>query len=250
MPSGLSCRHGTEEPKASHSAYSMFPLRRTRYTQGFETTAHRMNFQIPPALPALELDVFARAASQGETLYVTKAGEQFQVIASGTTPSGRNVSWVATDEDTLVMFSSALALAYGTGIARAVAKELDLHAVPTTSLSARVVTRAVDMAETHATPCRAWISLPSCPGRPAPTPPASDRSVTTPVSLPIRYPERCAPRSTKACSSASHPPHNQVRRRYPPIRRKNGCARSLRTTWCSPHTSRRKFYGRRSARCI
>lgn len=131
-----------------HIPYSMFPLRRTRYTQGFETTAHRMNFQIPPALPALELDVFARAASQGETLYVTKAGEQFQVIASGTTPSGRNVSWVATDEDTLVMFSSALALAYGTGIARAVAKELDLHAAPTTSLSARVVTRAVDMAET------------------------------------------------------------------------------------------------------
>ena len=125
------------------------------------------------------------------------------------------------------MFSSALALAYGTE-SPAPSPRSSICTRPRRHRCRRVVvTRAVDMAETSRHALQGVDFLPSCPGRPAPTPPASDKSVTTPVSLPIRYPERCVPRSTKACSSASHPPHNQVRRRYPPIRRRNGYARVL-----------------------
>ncbi|MFJ1302015.1 hypothetical protein ACILG0_18775 [Pseudomonadota bacterium AL_CKDN230030165-1A_HGKHYDSX7] len=96
----------------------------------------------------VSLDAFAQAAEQGGDVYVTVVGEQFHVLGSGTTPSGRSVAWVATDADTAALFSDALAHTYGNGIASAVSRELGLAGGPGTPLSARSISLALDMAQT------------------------------------------------------------------------------------------------------
>ena len=171
-----------------------------------------MNFQIPPALPALELDVFARRQPRRDP-YVTKAGEQFQVIASGTTPSGRNVSWVATDEDTLVMFSSALALAY-VGIARAVAGEARSARGPDVFAIGARRHAVVDMAETSATPGVGGGFLYLLSWSAPPTPPASD-CLSRHRCLPDQISGTLRCHRWRKHAAAPHPSRtSQVRRRF------------------------------------
>ncbi|OZI33070.1 hypothetical protein CEG14_19645 [Bordetella genomosp. 1] len=96
----------------------------------------------------VSLDAFAQAAEKGGDVYVTVVGEQFHVLGTGTTPSGRSVAWVATDADTTAMFSDALSRTYGNGIASTVARELGIAGGAGTPLSARTITQALDMAQT------------------------------------------------------------------------------------------------------
>lgn len=95
-----------------------------------------------------QLDAFTQAAQGGGDVYISVAGEQLQVLGTGTTPGGRSVAWVAPDVDTVSMFSEALARTYGNGIASAVSRELGLTASPGKPLSARTIELAVDMAQT------------------------------------------------------------------------------------------------------
>lgn len=94
------------------------------------------------------IDEFKQAAQDGGNVYLSVAGEQLHVLATGTTPSGRQVSWVDPSLDTASMFSLSLANTYGSGIASAVSRELGLQAGAGKPLSARTVELAVDMAET------------------------------------------------------------------------------------------------------
>ena len=102
--------------------------------------------QLRPGAPRIE--DFTHAAQDGGDVYLSVSGEQLRVLATGTTPSGRQVAWVDPSLDTAQIFSRALADTYGNGIASAVSHELGLQAGPGKPLSARTVERAVDMAET------------------------------------------------------------------------------------------------------
>lgn len=101
-----------------------------------------------PSPGSPQLDAFTQAAQAGGDVYISVAGEQLQVLGTGTTPGGRSVAWVAPDVDTVSMFSEALARTYGNGIASAVSRELGLSASPGKPLSARTIELAVDMAQT------------------------------------------------------------------------------------------------------
>lgn len=104
------------------------------------------------AQPALES--FEQAAQQGPWLHVSQDGAQWQVKASGSTPSQRSVAWVEPDgdrADTTSAFVEALGQSFARGIQAAVARELDLRPAPGQPLSARTVQQALDMAQTSQT---------------------------------------------------------------------------------------------------
>ncbi|MBV7485187.1 hypothetical protein [Bordetella sp. BOR01] len=96
----------------------------------------------------IALDAFSKAAQAGGDVYISIDGQALQVLGTGTTASGRSVAWVAPNIDITSMFSQALANTYGNGIANAVSRELGLTATPGKPLSARVITQALDMAQT------------------------------------------------------------------------------------------------------
>jgi len=103
----------------------------------------------PVSLPAApSIDDFAAAMAKGDAVYISVSGQSLQVLGTGVTPSGRSVAWVAPDVDTTSLFKDALARTYGQGIAIAVARELGLEPSPGKPLSSRVVSLALDMAQT------------------------------------------------------------------------------------------------------
>lgn len=97
----------------------------------------------PPALEA-----FATAAKSSDVIYLSVSGQSLQVLGTGTSPSGRSVAWVDPDLDTARMFTDALGQHYGIGIAKAIARELELSPSPGRPLSSRTVAQALDMAQT------------------------------------------------------------------------------------------------------
>ncbi len=103
----------------------------------------------PPPGPALE--AFQQAAQEGSWLHVSQDGAQWQVLASGTTPSQRSVAWVEPHADTTSAFVQALGQSFSQGIQRAVAHELGLEPAPGRPLAARTVLQALDMAQTSQT---------------------------------------------------------------------------------------------------
>lgn len=99
--------------------------------------------------PALE--TFQQAAQQGDWLHVSQDGAEWQVKATGTTPSQRSVAWVEPHVDTTSAFVAALGQSFSRGIQSAVAQELGLQPAPGRPLAARTVLQAVDMAQTSQT---------------------------------------------------------------------------------------------------
>ena len=104
-----------------------------------------------PPQPALES--FQEAAQQGPWLHVSQDGAQWQVKATGITPSQRSVAWVEpqSEADTTSAFVAALGQSFSRGIQSAVARELGLEPAPGRPLSARTVQQALDMAQTSRT---------------------------------------------------------------------------------------------------
>lgn len=96
----------------------------------------------------LTLDKFAAASTNADAVYVSVSGESMQVLGTGSMPTGRSVTWVSPDVDTVSHFSDALAQTYGRAIAKVVANELKLEPNPGKPLSSRVIERALDMAHT------------------------------------------------------------------------------------------------------
>lgn len=114
----------------------------------------RHDFQ-PPSTPigtgatsAPDLQAFQEAAQQGQWLHVSRDGAQWQVKASGTTPSQRAVAWVEPDHDTTSAFVTALGQSFSRGVQSAVARELGLDPAPGRPLSGRLVQQAIEMART------------------------------------------------------------------------------------------------------
>lgn len=101
-----------------------------------------------PSSSGPSLEAFASAASVGDAVHVSVSGQSMQVLGTGSTPGGRSVAWVAPDVDTTAMFTNALARTHGQGVAIAVARELGLQPSPGTPLASRVVSQALDMAQT------------------------------------------------------------------------------------------------------
>lgn len=99
-------------------------------------------------LPPLALDEFARAAEQGENVHVEVAGDRYRVLATGQTPGGRSVAWVAPDSDTASSFMQALSHTYGTSLSRTIERELGLAPNPGKPLASRTISQALDMAKT------------------------------------------------------------------------------------------------------
>ncbi len=99
-----------------------------------------------PTAPALE--AFQQAAQQGSWLHVSQDGAQWQVMATGTTPSQRSVAWIEPHADTTSAFVQALGQSFSQGIQKAVAQELGLQPAPGRPLAARTVLQALDMAQT------------------------------------------------------------------------------------------------------
>lgn len=96
--------------------------------------------------PLLPLETYTEAAQRGQELYINIDGTQHQVLSVGSTQHGRTVAWLAPDIDTTSMFTEALTRAYTPGIAREVARQLDLVAAPGKALSSRKVVAAIEMA--------------------------------------------------------------------------------------------------------
>lgn len=99
-------------------------------------------------LPPLALEAFARAAEQGDHVYVEVSGDRYQVLATGQTPGGRSVAWVAPDSDTASSFMRSLDHAYGASLSRTIEHELGLAPNPGKPLSSRTIEQALDMAKT------------------------------------------------------------------------------------------------------
>ena len=110
--------------------------------QAHPVSASRGGNQVP-----LGVEDFRRGAELGDELRLQVDGENFKLIASGKTPSGRSVAWVEGGDAT-GMFVSALKEAYGERLSQAIASELGLQAAQGKPLSSRVVTQALSMAET------------------------------------------------------------------------------------------------------
>lgn len=75
-------------------------------------------------------------------------GVTYQLVASGTTPSGRSVAWVESGGDVTGMFVAAMKKVYGQDISQRVANELGLAPSEGKPLLSRVVVQALSMAET------------------------------------------------------------------------------------------------------
>jgi len=102
---------------------------------------------------ALSLDAFAKGASQSDQLQaVVVDGQTYTVQALGqmpTTAGGqRSVAWVQGDVDTTALFMQAFGASFGGRLSAAVAKELGLEPSPGKPLASRLVTQALDMAQT------------------------------------------------------------------------------------------------------
>src|SRR5690606_37994703 len=89
--------------------------------------------------PSLALEAFARAAEQGDHVYVEVSGDRYQVLATGQTPGGRSVAWIAPDSDTTSSFMQALGHAYGGTLSRTIERELGLAPNPGKPLSSRTI---------------------------------------------------------------------------------------------------------------
>lgn len=112
------------------------------------------SFPLPGAAGSAELpslDAFQSAAEQGNWVHVSQDGSQWQVRATGTTPSQRSVAWVEPQSDATSTFVGALGQSFSRGIQAAVARELGLQPAPGRPLSARTVLQAIDMAQTSQT---------------------------------------------------------------------------------------------------
>jgi hypothetical protein len=110
-----------------------------------------MNSNLSTSLPLSRgpsLEHFETAAHGAEAVCISVSGQSMQVLGVGATPGGRSVAWVAPDVDTTRLFTEALGQTYGTGIARAVARELGLEPSPGKPLASRTVAQALDMAQT------------------------------------------------------------------------------------------------------
>ncbi len=106
------------------------------------------SFSPTPGAAHSLLDSFRESASKGDAVYVHHDGSDWKVLASGTTPSQRAVSWVAPDFDTRSVFVEALGQEFSQGIQAQVARELGLGPMPGQPLSSRTVQQALVMAET------------------------------------------------------------------------------------------------------
>lgn len=109
------------------------------------------SFPLPAAAGSVGLpsvDAFRSAAQQGDWVHVSQDGAQWQVRASGTTPSQRSVAWVEPQSDPTSAFVGALGQSFSRGIQASVARELGLQPAPGRPLSARTVLQAIDMAQT------------------------------------------------------------------------------------------------------
>lgn len=116
-----------------------------------------MNIQNPsfpttgaPGSPLLQ--AFEHAAATHDAVRITLDGTDFQVHGVGVMPqSRREVAWVSAADaqtDTTSVFVAALNQSFTSGIATAVARELDLRPAPGMPLASRSVQQALDMAQT------------------------------------------------------------------------------------------------------
>lgn len=101
---------------------------------------------------ALSLEAFARSASQSDQLQaVVVDGQTYTMQALGQLPTAggqRSVAWVQGDVDTTSLFMQAFGASFGGQLSAAVSKELGLAPNPGKPLSSRLVTQALDMAQT------------------------------------------------------------------------------------------------------
>ncbi|WP_209422366.1 hypothetical protein [Melaminivora jejuensis] len=111
-----------------------------------------------PPQPALES--FQEAAQQGPWLHVSQDGAQWQVKATGITPSQRSVAWVEpqSEADTTSAFVAALGQSFSRGIQSAVARELGLEPAPGRPCRRAPCSRRWTWHRPAARHCRAWIS--------------------------------------------------------------------------------------------
>lgn len=106
-----------------------------------------MTIHFPSSSPTLpeSLQAFEKAAAQGEEIYLD--GQTLVVRASGTSPQGRQVDWVASTGDAAVALMQALEEASGAGLGAAISRELGLSSAPGKPIQARTVERAIEMAD-------------------------------------------------------------------------------------------------------
>jgi hypothetical protein len=104
------------------------------------------------ARAGLDLDTFAQKASQSDQLQAMVVdGQAYTVQAVGqlsTAGGQRSVAWVQGDVDTTTLFMQALGASFGGPLSAAVSKELGLAPNPGKPLASRLVTQAMDMAQT------------------------------------------------------------------------------------------------------
>ena len=101
---------------------------------------------------AMRLEAFAHSASQSDQLQaVVVDGQAYTVQALGQLPTAggpRSVAWVQGDVDTTALFMEAFGASFGGRLSAAVSKELGLEPNPGKPLASRLVTQALDMAQT------------------------------------------------------------------------------------------------------
>jgi hypothetical protein len=97
-------------------------------------------------LPTLE--AFQQAAQKGDWVHVGYDGAQWEVLATGATPSPRSVALMPPEADSTAAFVGALSRSFSADILAAVVAELGLGPAPGQPLSSRTVIQAIDMAQT------------------------------------------------------------------------------------------------------
>jgi hypothetical protein len=103
-----------------------------------------IHFPSSSPTPSDSLQAFAKAAAQGEEIYLD--GQKLVVRATGTTPQGRQVDWAAPSGDAAAELVRALEESSGVGMGKAIAHELGLSSAPGKPIHARTVESAVEMA--------------------------------------------------------------------------------------------------------
>ena len=98
------------------------------------------------------LDAFTQGASQSEQLRaVVVDGQAYTIQAVGqmnTAAGPRSVAWVQGDVDTTALFLQAFGASFGGRLSAEVSRELGLQPSPGKPLASRLVTQALDMAQT------------------------------------------------------------------------------------------------------
>lgn len=97
------------------------------------------------------IEAFRQGAAQAEELQAMVVdGHTFKILSVGQMPtnSQRSVAWVQGDVDTTALFMQAFSASFGGRLSAAVSQELGLAPAPGKPLASRVVTQALDMAQT------------------------------------------------------------------------------------------------------